>query len=308
MSRALLSSSCCSALGAAAAPAAGAGRRRPQQPPLVRLTVGRGRDARARGLAPPGPAGALERRPRRSGAARGPSACPSSISAPATPATPTSPSWRSPPRRATPRSRCEQHHRLPQHPRQLAAAGRPRAARSSPADGSRAWSGGRAGRAPRRSEDLRAGRADLVLETKTAYWLLVTAREGERVLQEAIRACDAHLADARNRERFGIAARNEVLAVQVERDRVELERLRADAAAEIAEANLQRLLDLPPGARVEPGRAARGPRPPAAPEVEALVARGARRAPRAGRARRRVRRGRGARPASSALRGSRRWP
>ncbi len=121
-------------------------------------------------------------------------------------------------------------------------------------------------------QDLRAGRADLVLETKTAYWLLVTSREGARVLQEAIRAMDAHLADARNRERFGIAARNEVLAVQVERDRVELDRLRADAAAEIAVANLQRLLDLPPGARIDPAEPLRAGAQ-AAPEIEALVAR-----------------------------------
>jgi len=67
--------------------------------------------------------------------------------------------------------------------------------------------------------DLRAGRADLVLETKRAYWALVTAREDARVLKESMRAYDAHLADAGNREQVGMAARNEVLAVQVERDR-----------------------------------------------------------------------------------------
>lgn len=120
-------------------------------------------------------------------------------------------------------------------------------------------------------EDLRTGRADLVLETKDAYWSLVTARESVRVLQESIKAYDAHLADARNRERFGMAARNEVLAVQVERDRVELERLGAEAGADIAEANLHRLLDLPPFARVEPAEpleASVTPRP----DVEALVA------------------------------------
>jgi outer membrane protein len=120
-------------------------------------------------------------------------------------------------------------------------------------------------------EDLRAGRADLVLETKTAYWSLVTARESLRVLQDEMRAYDAHLADTRNRERFGMAARNEVLAVQVERDRVELERLRAEVGSDLAEANLRRLLDLPPAARVEPAEplaAAPGPRP----DVEALVA------------------------------------
>lgn len=119
-------------------------------------------------------------------------------------------------------------------------------------------------------EDVRAGRADLVLETKSAYWALVTARENERVLREAIRSYDAHLGDARNREAVGMAARNEVLAVEVERDRAELERLSAEADAAIAESNLQRLLGLPAATRVEPieplaqGAVAR-------PEVEGLV-------------------------------------
>ncbi len=119
--------------------------------------------------------------------------------------------------------------------------------------------------------DLRAARADLVLETKHAYWSLVTARESERVLRETLRAYDAHLVDARNRERFGMAARNEVLAVEVERDRSELERLRAEADADRAVANLQRLLALDPATRVEPSEplsAAPAPRP----ELESLVA------------------------------------
>ena len=91
------------------------------------------------------------------------------------------------------------------------------------------------------------------------------------MLQEALRAYDSHLQDARNRERFGMAARNEVLAVEVERDRSELDRLQAEAAADAAAANLQRLLALPAATRVEPAeplQAAAVPRP----EVEALVA------------------------------------
>lgn len=120
-------------------------------------------------------------------------------------------------------------------------------------------------------EDLRAGRADLALETRGAYWSLVTAREAERVRREAIRALESHLRDARNRQRFGMAASNEVLAVEVERDRSELERLSAQVAAEVAEANLQRLLALPATARIDPSEplaAAPSPVPP----VEALVA------------------------------------
>jgi outer membrane protein TolC len=118
--------------------------------------------------------------------------------------------------------------------------------------------------------DLKAARADLVLETKTAYWGLVTARAGERVLREAIKAFEAHLKDARNREKFGMAARNEVLAVQVERDRTELDRLRASVAADVAEANLRRLLDLPPATHADAAEALEA-RPVGALDVEALV-------------------------------------
>jgi outer membrane protein TolC len=119
-------------------------------------------------------------------------------------------------------------------------------------------------------QDRRAARADLVLETKTAYWNLVTARAAGRLLQEAIKAFEAHLADARNRERFGMAARNEVLAVEVERDRTELDLLQATAGADVAEANLRRLLDLPPATRVEPTEALEAP-PVVASDLEPLV-------------------------------------
>jgi outer membrane protein TolC len=99
--------------------------------------------------------------------------------------------------------------------------------------------------------DLAAGGADLILEVTAAYWELTVAREREAVLARAIASFDAHLADARNLLRFGMAARNDVLAVEVERHRAELESLSAAAGARIAAANLSRLLDLPPGSRVE---------------------------------------------------------
>jgi outer membrane protein TolC len=99
--------------------------------------------------------------------------------------------------------------------------------------------------------DRRAAASDLVLETTSAYWSLVTARAGLHVIDEALHAYDAHLEDARNRERMGLAARNEVLAVEVERDRADLARLRASHAAAVAEADLVRLLGLEPGPPVE---------------------------------------------------------
>ena len=119
--------------------------------------------------------------------------------------------------------------------------------------------------------DLEGARSDLVLETKAAYWGLVTARASERVLQETIKAFEAHLTDARNREKFGMAARNEVLAVEVERDRAELDLLRATAGADVAEANMRRLLDLPPATRVEPAEPLEAA-PADRADVETLVA------------------------------------
>lgn len=120
--------------------------------------------------------------------------------------------------------------------------------------------------------ELAGAHSDLRLETRTAYWSLVAARESERVLTEALSAFEAHLQDARNRERFGMAARNEVLAVQVERDRAELVRLQAENAAAVANANLLRLVGLPPETSIQPTES------PIAPEatpgaIEPLVAR-----------------------------------
>jgi outer membrane protein TolC len=117
--------------------------------------------------------------------------------------------------------------------------------------------------------DAAAGQQDLALEVASAYWGLLARRESERVLREAIASYEAHLKDARNLFEVGMAARNDLLAVQVERDRAELARLQAENAAGVENANLLRLLDLAPGTRVEPAEDA--PLPPAAEDLEALV-------------------------------------
>lgn len=126
--------------------------------------------------------------------------------------------------------------------------------------------------------DMATGRADVVLETRAAYWRLVTARETERVLREGLASYESHLNDARNRRELGLAATNEVLAVQVERDRAELGRLRAAGEVAIAAADLARLLDLPSGTAVEPLEPLDGPAEIAL-DREALVERALRTRP-----------------------------
>ncbi|HSN96831.1 MAG TPA: TolC family protein [Candidatus Nanopelagicales bacterium] len=119
--------------------------------------------------------------------------------------------------------------------------------------------------------DLTTSESELELETRDAWWSLVTARESARVLAEAVESYEAHLEDAQNRLDLGVAARNEVLAVQVERDRAELARLSAGNAAEVANANLVRLTGLPPGTTIEPAEPLVAPEGPQE-ETEALVA------------------------------------
>ncbi|MBV8201530.1 MAG: TolC family protein [Acidobacteria bacterium] len=117
------------------------------------------------------------------------------------------------------------------------------------------------------NQDLAQGRADLAQETATAYWGLVTARDSERVLAESLADYDAHLKETRDRRDVGMAASNEVLAVSVQREQAELARLQAAGSAAVANANLVRLLDLPPDTSIEPTEPLAAPpvAPPASP-------------------------------------------
>ncbi|HEY5908196.1 MAG TPA: TolC family protein, partial [Vicinamibacteria bacterium] len=101
-------------------------------------------------------------------------------------------------------------------------------------------------------KDKLAGQSDLRLEVTAAFWRLVGRRESERVLREAIASYESHLKDTTNLLEVGMAARNDVLAVQVERDRAELARLEAESGAEIENANLVRLMNLPADTLVRP--------------------------------------------------------
>jgi outer membrane protein TolC len=121
------------------------------------------------------------------------------------------------------------------------------------------------------ARDVEAGRGDLVLEVATAYWTLATLSRTEEVLSEGLGSYDAHLKDARNREAVGLAARNEVLAVQVERDRAELSLLEARRDLQIAEAQLRRLLDRPADVRIEAAEPLEAPSPADA-DASALAA------------------------------------
>jgi outer membrane protein TolC len=99
--------------------------------------------------------------------------------------------------------------------------------------------------------ELAAARADLKLEVTRAYWALVTAREAARVLAEAVARVDAQLSDVRSRFDAGFVPPNDVLTVEAQRAREEVQRLEAENLAASAEADLGRLVDAPLGSRIE---------------------------------------------------------
>lgn len=109
--------------------------------------------------------------------------------------------------------------------------------------------------------DVRAGAQDLTLETTASFWSLVTSRESARVFDDAVRAFERHLADAQAGLEVGTAARNDVLAVEVERDRAILNRLEAGNRADVANADLVRLVGASPGTVLDPVPPASMPEP-----------------------------------------------
>jgi outer membrane protein TolC len=102
------------------------------------------------------------------------------------------------------------------------------------------------------SNELDAARADLRLEVTRAYWTLLTAAETVRVVDESLARTRAHLVDARNLLEAGVAAPNDVLTVEAQESRQRMLSIQARANRDVAEAELGRLVGVPPGTPVDP--------------------------------------------------------
>jgi outer membrane protein len=90
--------------------------------------------------------------------------------------------------------------------------------------------------------DLEALRADLRLEVTRAFWAAVTARETERVVLQAVRRMDAHVADLRVRLDQGLIPPNEVTAAEAQRSRQQLLAIEARNQRLVSDADLRRLI------------------------------------------------------------------
>jgi outer membrane protein len=112
--------------------------------------------------------------------------------------------------------------------------------------------------------DRRATSADVTLETVTAYWTVVTARERAGVLERTLERADASLADVRSRVDAGILPPNDALTAEAQRARQRVQLIQAQNDAAVAEAELARLVGAEPGQRLVLTTPAARPAPGAA--------------------------------------------
>jgi outer membrane protein TolC len=96
-------------------------------------------------------------------------------------------------------------------------------------------------------KDLDAARADLRLEITRAFYAVVTARDTEDVLRRSLDAAQAHLGDVRSRLASGLIPPNDVSSAEAEVSHERVLAVEASNQRGIAEADLQRLIGVPPG-------------------------------------------------------------
>jgi outer membrane protein len=123
----------------------------------------------------------------------------------------------------------------------------------------------------------RAQADDVQLEVSRAFWLLVTAREGVRVIEQALQRSDAWVSDVKTRVDTGLLPPNDLLSAQAQRARQSVQLIQAKNAALFAEADLARLVGVDDGQSIVPATSVEQPTPGAlelaAQSVAALSAR-----------------------------------
>ena len=102
------------------------------------------------------------------------------------------------------------------------------------------------------SADIRISDADVRLETSRVYWLLVTATETVRVLEQSLARADAYVTEVKERVDAGVLPPNDLLSSQAQRAReyVRLVQARNDRA--VVELELGRLIGEPAGVHLVP--------------------------------------------------------
>jgi outer membrane protein TolC len=99
-------------------------------------------------------------------------------------------------------------------------------------------------------EQINSDSLDAAYQIRVAYWSLYLARATVKVFDESIKAVSSHLKDVQNLFEQGLATQNDVLKVQTELDRIQLNQIDAVNSARIAEISLAKLLHTDPGVAI----------------------------------------------------------
>ena len=102
------------------------------------------------------------------------------------------------------------------------------------------------------ASDVDAIRSDLRLDITRAFWNLVVADESQRVFDEALTRAAVHLRDVRNQLDAGLVPPSDVLTVEAQESRQRMLTIQAHTSRDVAEADLGRLIGVPPGTPIQP--------------------------------------------------------
>lgn len=100
--------------------------------------------------------------------------------------------------------------------------------------------------------EVRATEQDVRMDITRAYWVLVTARENARVLQQALDREDAYVGDVKSRVDAGVLPPNDLLSAQAQRAREAVQLIRATNDAAVAQVALGLLIGVGPDTAIEP--------------------------------------------------------
>ncbi|MGE0448564.1 MAG: TolC family protein [Vicinamibacterales bacterium] len=101
------------------------------------------------------------------------------------------------------------------------------------------------------ASDVEAVSVDTRLDATRAFWTLVVARESSRVVDESFARMAAHVRDVRNQVDAGLLPPNDLLTAQAQEARQRMLSIQARSSADVAEADLARLVGAAPGTAIE---------------------------------------------------------
>lgn len=101
-------------------------------------------------------------------------------------------------------------------------------------------------------QDYRKDRADLIFNTKSAYWGLLRAVELKKSIDTSVAQVQAHVTDAENLLEQGLATTNDVLKLRVQLSNAELLQIQAANGIRIGIVALNNLMNIPLTTVVQP--------------------------------------------------------